>query len=141
MRAAPLLLLLALAAPANAQDQGHRDYILRCAGCHGMEGKGTEVGGVPAFPDSIGAIAGFDAGRTYILHVPGVQSASLDEAAIAEVMNYVLRNWSDGTAEPFTEAEVQARQDRRVPDIVAARRDIVLELRAQGIEIASYPWP
>lgn len=142
MRAALLALVVALpAGSAMANDGARSDYILRCAGCHGMSGEGTLRGGVPAFPDSIGAIAESREGRAYIFHVPGVQSASLDPAETAEVMNYILDQWSDGRAPPFSEAEVREHLSRPVPDIVALRRAIAEELARSGIEIAPYPWP
>ena len=135
-------MLLTLAAPVAAADgKAHRDYILRCAGCHGMDGVGTVEGGIPTFPGSVGVIAADDLGRTYMMHVPGVVSASLDDAAIAEVMNYVLGEWAPGEAEPFTAAEVTRRRAVPVADVVALRRDVAAKLMAKGHRIADYPWP
>ncbi|WP_138466534.1 cytochrome c [Poseidonocella sp. HB161398] len=137
----PALLLTALAAPLHAgSGKARSDYILRCAGCHGMTGEGTVEGGVPAFPGSVGAIAGVDAGRTYMMHVPGVVGASLGNAEIAAVMNYVLGEWSEGAA-PFTEEEVARRRAVPVPDVVVLRRSVVEGLEADGIYVADYPWP
>lgn len=141
-RGAIIVLAVLSAMPAAARDgSAHKAYILRCAGCHGMTGEGTIPGGVPAFPGSIGAIARNETGRTYMLHVPGVGSASLDDAEIAGVMNYILDAWSDGTAPPFTASEVARRRAEPVADVVAERRDLVRELRSEGIAIAEYPWP
>ncbi|WP_108257937.1 c-type cytochrome [Mangrovicoccus ximenensis] len=139
---APLLILALPAAPVLAADSKARsDYILRCAGCHGMTGEGTVEGGVPAFPDSVSAIANLDAGRTYMMHVPGVTGASLDNAQIAQVMNYVLEEWGDGSSTPFTEAEVIRRRAVPVADVVDERRSVADTLAAEGIYIAEYPWP
>lgn len=117
------------------------NFILRCAGCHGMEGMGTASSGVPYFPDSVGHIAALEEGRTYILHVPGVISADLTNQQIADVMNYVLETYSDKPYTPFTLEEVNARRAESVPDIVVARRAIVNTLAAEGIYVADYPWP
>ena len=123
----------------------HTNYILRCAGCHGFEGGGTPEGGIPAFPDSVGYIAGTELGRTYMMHVPGVVGASLNNGEIAEVMNYVLDVWGEtGNGDPaayFTEEEVTRRRAEPVPDVVAYRRLVVDELTDMGIAVAEYPWP
>lgn len=139
-----LACLAATIAPPVFAGQGERsphvNYVLRCAGCHGMTGEGTQEGGVPAFPDSVGHIAATEMGRTYMMHVPGVVSASLSDREIAEVMNYVLDTWSEG-ATHFTEAEVSRRRAEEVADVVAYRRRVVAELQAQGVQVADYPWP
>lgn len=117
------------------------NYMLRCAGCHGVSGMGTTNAGVPPFPDSVGHIAALDEGRTYMLHVPGVISSSLSNEQIAGVLNYIVDRWSDEPVEHFTTEEVERRRAADVPDIVAARRVVVDTLLAQGISVAEYPWP
>lgn len=130
-----------MAGAAAAERSPRANYILRCTGCHGIEGMGTEEGGVPAFPGSVGKIAEIDAGRTYMMHVPGVVASSLTNAEIAAVMNYVMDTFDETDAAPFTEAEVIERRTIPVVDIVDERRAVVLELRDMGFEIAEYPWP
>ena len=143
-RSARLVMLVALvASAAGAQQYTPRvNYVLHCAGCHGMTGEGSRVGGIPAFPDSVAYIASIDAGRTYMMHVPGVVSAGLSDAQIAEVTNYILEEWSDGAAlTPFDAAEVTRRRALPVSNVVEFRRVVAEELAAQGIELADYPWP
>lgn len=124
-----------------ANYNANTNYILRCAGCHGISGLGTANAGVPPFPESVGHIAMLDEGRTYMLHVPGVIGSSLSNTQIAEVLNYILERWSDEPFTPFTLAEVEERRAESVPDIVVARRAIVDTLLGQGISVAEYPWP
>ena len=143
-RPARLAMLVALvASAAGAQQYTPRvNYVLHCAGCHGMTGEGSQVGGIPAFPHSVAYIASIDAGRTYMMHVPGVVSAGLSDAQIAEVTNYILAEWSDGAAfTPFDAAEVTRRRALPVSNVVEYRRVVAEELAAQGIELAHYPWP
>jgi len=139
------LLCLALsgtAAPARAQELSPRaSYILHCSGCHGMTGGGATAAGIPDFSGSVGHIATLDLGRTYIMHVPGVVSASLSDAEIAEVMNYVLDAWGDGRGAPFTPEEVTRRRAAPVEDVVAFRRSVAEEMGRRGLPIAEYPWP
>ncbi|KFI30237.1 cytochrome C [Haematobacter missouriensis] len=137
-----------LAAPALAEGQtgarsAHVNYVLRCAGCHGMTGEGTEMGGVPTFLDSISALAADDRGRSYIAHVPGINSADLSPAEIAAVLNYVVAEWGDPATDvpAFTEEEIARRHAEPMRDIVGARREVVDRLAAEGKATAPYPWP
>lgn len=136
-------LALVLATGAQAQERSARaNYVLLCSGCHNVSGLGSEEGGIPAFPGSVGKIAAFDRGRTYMMHVPGVVSNSMSNAEIAAVMNYILDTWApEAGAAPFTAEEVTARRKLPIPDIVVERREVTEELAAKGIDIATYPWP
>ncbi|MGQ9364697.1 c-type cytochrome [Azospirillum sp. ST 5-10] len=136
----------AMATPAVAGELKPRtNYILRCTGCHGMDGAGSAIGGIPDFRGMVGAFAGDDEGRTYLLHVPGVIGASLSDAEIAGVLNYIMENWAGASLpadfRPFTAAEVTDRRARPVADVVVLRRRIVARLGESGIATADYPWP
>jgi hypothetical protein len=121
-------------------------FIQHCSGCHGLNGDGGgATSGIPRFRDFVGAFAGDELGRTYVLHVPGIANTSLDDETIATVVNYVMTTWG-GTSLPkqfraFTKGEVEARRRYPVSDIVALRREVVARLRARGISTATYPWP
>lgn len=121
-------------------------FIQHCSGCHGLNGDGGgATSGIPKFRDFVGAFAGDELGRTYVLHVPGIANTSLDDDAIAAVVNYVMTTWG-GESLPkkfraFTKTEVEARRRYPVSDIVALRREVVVRLRAKGIATAAYPWP
>lgn len=117
------------------------NYLLRCSGCHGSNGAGTVKGGVPPFPGFIGPLTADDAGRTYVMHVPGVVGTGLSDAEIAAVMNYVVENWGDGKPAPFTTEEVVRRRAEPMADLIAYRRAIVARLAADGLPAADYPWP
>jgi mono/diheme cytochrome c family protein len=139
------LLVLALSAmiPAHAQQRGAQvNYILRCAGCHGLDGTGLERGGIPAFPGYISSIIDDDEGRTYLMHVPGVVATGLNDREIAEVMNYVAGKWgSNPDFERFTEEEVRRRRATAVADVVEFRRVMARRLLFAGKPLAPYPWP
>lgn len=132
--------------PARSGEYTPRtNYILRCTGCHGMDGAGSPIGGIPDFRNLIGAFAGDDDGRTYVLHVPGVAGSGLSARETAAVLNFVMANWAGTSLPPgapqFTEAEVVERRQRPVVDVVQFRRTIVARLTGRGIETAGYPWP
>lgn len=119
------------------------NYLLRCAGCHGLDGAGVITGGIPPFPGFIDAFFKDEESRLYLMHVPGVISASLTDQEIAEVMNYVLDRWSnpDHGATYFTAAEVTHLREQPVPDVVLLRRSITERLAAEGVVLPEYPWP
>lgn len=132
--------LPALAEPAQAA--GRANYILHCSGCHGMQGKGTVTGGIPAFPESVEHIAGYDNGRSYIMQVPGVITTDMGPAEIADVLNFILDEWGSADQDmSFTADEVASLRALPEREVVNYRREIVNELRQRDIEIAEYPWP
>lgn len=132
--------LIALtASPATAEMSARGNYILRCTGCHGIEGMGTAEGGVPPFPGSVGHIANTEAGRDYMMHVPGVIASSLTDSEIASVMNYVMATFDTTDAPEFTTEEVTRRRAVPMTDIVVARRAVVQELETKGIQHRRLP--
>ncbi len=139
-----LLGLLVLASGPAVTEAGavspHVTYALHCSGCHVMSGEGAPDAGIPSFLDSVGHIARYDMGRTYMMHVPGVVSAGLSDAGIAEVTNYILDAWGDG-APHFSAEEVTRRRALPVADVVAYRRELAAALARDGVSIADYPWP
>lgn len=90
------------------------DYLLHCAGCHLEDGRGSP----PAIPDmreTLGFLSTFAEGRSYLVRVPGASQAPISDAALAEVVNWMLKNYSlkQESGALYTEAEVSA--NRRIP--------------------------
>jgi hypothetical protein len=84
------LLLLALeATPAGAASGPALDYALECQGCHRADGSGTP-GSVPTLRDSVARFLAVPGGREYVVRVPGVAQAPLDDGALAAVLNWML---------------------------------------------------
>jgi len=149
VRAGGLFLAAALAAVAVPAVAGERlprtNYILRCSGCHGMDGAGSDIGGIPDFRGYVGGFARHDEGRTYVMHVPGVVNASLTDSEIAGVVNYVMTTYGADSLPaafvPFTAEEVTRRRALTVMDVVGLRRGVAARLYAEGVPTAGYPWP
>jgi cytochrome c553 len=136
---------LTLAAPLlSAQEHSPPvNYQLRCAGCHGQDGMGVTSAGIPPFPGFIDGFFQTDASRLYLMHVPGINTASLTDAEIAGVMNYVAERWGSSEVQrtDFTTSEVTRLRAQPVQDVVALRRTIIAELTARGWPVPAYPWP
>lgn len=120
-RATVLLLTAILAAgPASAADympgqplerfaNARADYAFRCKGCHGFAGEGTP-GHVPRLAGFVGLYTHLPEGRDYLMRVPGVARARLDDARLAAVLNWMLATYGQGQVAPgfapFTADEV-----------------------------------
>lgn len=147
MRRTLAALILGLAAgQAGAEGYTARtNYMLRCTGCHGMDGSGSEQAGIPDFRGYVGSFARSEPGRTYLMHVPGVVNSSLSDGEIAAVMNYVMESYAGASqaadAAPFTADEVATLRAVPVADVVALRREVVAGCTQAGWPVAGYPWP
>jgi mono/diheme cytochrome c family protein len=123
----PVLLLpvLLFAGGAHADEsRARQNYLIHCMGCHGEAGLGLE-GKVPSFRNTLAKISASPQGRDYVLRVPGVTQATLDDAQTAEVLNWVLARFSATEAArqvaPFTAAEVARTRQRPLLEVGAAR--------------------
>jgi len=145
-RALAALIVGLAAGQAGAEGYNARtNYMLRCTGCHGMDGSGSEQAGIPDFRGYVGSFARSETGRTYLMHVPGVVNSSLSDGEIAAVMNYVMDSYAGASkapdAAPFTPDEVATLRAVPVADVVALRRDAVAVCSEEGWPVAGYPWP
>jgi hypothetical protein len=141
-------LWLAAAWPATAADYqpgapletftgARADYTFRCRGCHGFAGEGTP-GHVPRLDGFVGFFTHAPGGRDYLMRVPGVARAKLDDQRLAAVLNWMLETYggtdvAPGFA-PYTAAEVgRARKEPLTATRAATRTRLIRELRAQGL--------
>ena len=123
-----LLIAAAMAPSAGLAEEPRIAYWLHCAGCHLLDGTGAPPE-VPTLIDEPGRIAGLPGGREYLVRIPGVAQAGLGDAKLAEVLNFMLEEFSPTTTpagfEPF-EAEEAGRVRRQVLiDPLKSRSEIV----------------
>ncbi len=108
-------LLLSFGAHANPKF----DYLLHCGGCHLPDGSGSPPQ-VPSLREKLGPIVSIPEGRSYIARVPGASQAPISDAALAEVLNWVLREFNDATLpdgfKSLTSKEVQRARSRVLAD-------------------------
>jgi len=78
-------------------------------------------------------------GREFLIQVPGTSQTSMNDADVAVMMNWMLKQFSAaevpaGTL-PYSEQEVKQLRANRLADVPGRRAAIVSELKAQGISI------
>ena len=114
-------------------------YILHCAGCHGMDGRGVSQAQVP----DLRAMADFlkvPGGREFLIKVPGVMGSALSDAEIAEVTNWMLIDGigrsPPGRFQPYTEKEVQEARRSPLVDVMQSRQALINMMRDSSTEAA-----
>lgn len=116
---------------ASANDSVHVNYMLHCQGCHLPGGIGSP-GIVPPLDGEIGRFLGSEAGRRYLIQVPGVAQSSLDDAELAAVLNWMLRTFdparADPLEQPFTATEVAAARHTPLVKVTETRRTLLRDL-------------
>jgi mono/diheme cytochrome c family protein len=129
-----LLLVLAAvvaAVPAARAASPAVAYALNCQGCHRADGSGTP-GSVPALAGSVGRFLRIPGGREYLVQVPGVAQAPLDDAAIAGVLNWIVERFDRAGAPadfaPYTASEVARLRRQPLTDVDAVRERLLRTL-------------
>lgn len=121
--------------PARAQV----NYMLNCQGCHGAEGAGTADGVVPVMKDFVGKFLSVEDGREFLVRVPGSANAPLTDAALAEVLNWMLPQLSPAEIpegfEPYTAAEVAELREHPLADVISERAKLVARMQTAEGEI------
>lgn len=130
--------------PDALRQAARADYVLKCAGCHRVDGRGSTPHGIPDFRNSVGAFVHLPAGREYLIRVPGAAYSPLSNADLAAVLNWVLLTFSPAQLptdfQPYTEAEVAAARPNRYPDVVPVRHGLAQELAKQGFTLSDYSY-
>jgi hypothetical protein len=107
------------------------DYALHCQGCHLQDGSATP-GRVPALAAALALFARVPEGRAYLVRVPGVAQAPLDDAALAALLNWVLLRFDPGGVpadfSPYRAEEVGRLRRMPLRDVEGERRRLVDEL-------------
>ena len=113
-------LALGVAAAADAAPLPGEDYLLHCSACHQRDGAG--VPGVVPPLSGLAPLLATPAGRAYLVGVPGVAQASLDDERLAALLNWVMREMSGAQPSPAYDArEVHALRSDPLRDPRAVR--------------------
>jgi len=107
-------LLIAVGSNATAGNDpsfrpAQRDYILACAGCHGIDGLSNSRL-IPRLKDRIGYFVNFPEGRAYLARLPNVAFSTMSDQQLAAVLNYAVAeiggNSTPAGMKPYQAAEV-----------------------------------
>lgn len=131
-----LLILSPLAAASPSQllgvnnaNRAQTNYMLNCQGCHGQQGSASLDGAVPALRNYVGNFLHVPGGRAFLVQVPGSANAAISDAALAELLNWILQTQSSTELPtdftPFTQPEVQSLRQHPESDVVGTRAALV----------------
>jgi mono/diheme cytochrome c family protein len=113
-------------------------YVLHCAGCHGLDGAGAPAAYVPDLR-RLGAWLRVEGGRDYVMKVPGMRGSGLDDAQLAAVANWMLEHLARDSLppahQPFRPDELRRARAEPLVDVAGERRRLLERARAQGIAI------
>jgi len=88
---------------------GQAKYYEGCGGCHGLNGVSAREQ-IPVLRSQVGQFLCSDEGRRYIVQLPNVSFAAMDDATLAATMNFVVFKLGDDSvpdgARPYTAKEV-----------------------------------
>jgi mono/diheme cytochrome c family protein len=123
--------LLALGAGAAGAYTPEVEFVLNCQGCHRADGSGTP-GSVPALADSVARFLAAPGGRAYLVQVPGVAQAPLDDAALAGVVNWMLARFDKQHLpqdfRPYTAEEIGRLRRAPLVDVDKVRAALLAEI-------------
>jgi len=135
IRVIACVLVFGLVNNVAADDQRARNnYMIHCQGCHLPEAEGLP-GKVPRMKNFLGYFLHSQAGRQFIIRVPGVSTSALQDDQVTELMNWLLFTYSapqlPESFVPFTVDEIAAlRQDIEL-DPETTRRVILERIAAR----------
>lgn len=113
-------------------------YQLHCMGCHRPQAQGEPMGRVPDLRQ-MGAFLHLPGGREFLLRVPGLMGAGLNDGQVAEVVNWLLQSaaqaWVPQTHRPYSTAEVQWARQNSLRDVAGERARLVALAQAQGLPL------
>jgi hypothetical protein len=99
--------VLALAGPNTAAGDPQYNYLLYCAGCHLVDGSGAPPD-VPDLRTNLDTYLKSEAGRAYLVRVPGAAQVPIDDGALAALLNWMIPRFRPdiGDFEPFDAASI-----------------------------------
>jgi hypothetical protein len=118
------------------------NYMLHCQGCHLADGAGSPDA-VPALRGFVGNFLKVPSGRQYLVRVPGSAQSPLSDADLAEVLNWMVREF--GPAEiaadfaPFQPEEVARYRDPPLTDVESVRRELLRSIESTRNDVPGGP--
>ncbi|MFK8050524.1 MAG: cytochrome c [Halioglobus sp.] len=105
------------------------NYQMHCQGCHTPDG----IGGM-SVPDLRGEMGNFlqsQAGREYLVRVPGSANSVLSDEQLAEVLNWMLLKYAGASLSedwrPYNAEEVGEYRSEPLYEVVEHRRNLIAD--------------
>lgn len=123
-----LVLSTGVFAQAINTQRAQINYMIHCQGCHLADGSGLP-GSVPGMNNFLGKFLSVPGGREFLVQVPGSANSSLNDADLAELLNWMLASMSfeqlpvDFNA--YTESEVTELRRYILVDVTEVREKLV----------------
>ncbi len=134
-----LLLCASTAALAQGSHNPHYDYVLKCSGCHLMDGSGHPDSGIPDFRDQIGYFLLIPEGRAFLMQVAGLLTSGLPYERAAAVTNYIVQTFAGASLprdfQPYTPDEARLYRETRPADLAQRRYELYVQLNAAGYDL------
>ena len=113
------------------EDRARYHYQMFCQGCHTPDGSG--VNAVPPLKGMMGVFLRSQRGREFMVQVPGSATSKLDDAQLAEVLNWCIENFSassliNGDYLPYTADEVGRLRQSPLQEIDNTRAEVLAEI-------------
>ncbi len=131
----------AVANPLDAlelDDRANRlNWMLQCQGCHRQDGAATDAA-VPALAGQVASFLYSEDGRAFLVRVPGVALAPLDDRALASLLNWMLLEFDAKRVpedfEPYRASEIHALRAHPLgPEVKAVRSRLIEASRAASL--------
>jgi len=128
----------AAAEPFARLTPGQSHYLESCGGCHGIQGSSWKRD-IPELRGAVGQFLCTAAGREYIVRLPNVAFANMDDRMLAEVMNFVVFSLGGSSvpagAKQYSPGEVAAlrRQPLKNRQLASMRATILAETSVQCV--------
>ena len=121
-----LVAATAVAAEINPQ-RAQFNYQMSCQGCHAPDGSGANA--VPRMRDTVGMFLAIPEGRDYLVQVPGSAVSALDDAELAEVLNWIVQEFAGDSLtvpfEPYNAHEVGRLRQQPLNEVVQYRAQLI----------------
>ena len=127
-----IALALCFSASAARAETPRVNYMLQCQGCHGAEGRGAP-GTVPSL-EGVGRFLGVPGGREYLVRVPGSSQSALSDAELAEVLNWMVREFDPRDFVPYGAEEVARVRRPPLDDVDGVRRELLRRIEGASRE-------
>ena len=130
-----LLFGFVLCAGVNAgemnRERAHFNYQMFCQGCHAPGGASVDER-VPRMKDHVGTFINSASGREFLVRVPGSAMSSLNDEELAEVLNWIVLEFSGQSLtapfESYTATEVGTLRQRPLNEVEKYRALLLADI-------------